>query len=126
MSSGDLMTNGCSGNGDGPITEPDYFRVEIDRAHPTVIRVSLVGEFDLAAVPYAEHKIIGTIRVADKSVVMNLGRLTFCDSSCIHMFLRAQREADARDIALVFRDPVPTVRRVLEMTLGGGALSIEP
>ena len=49
------------------------------------------------------------------TIVLDLSRLTFCDSSGLHAFIELQRRCEQAGHRLVLRAPTPTVRRVLEL-----------
>jgi anti-anti-sigma factor len=77
-----------------------------------------VGEIDLATVGIVDERLARVRAAGGRSVVLDLGRVTFLDSSGLRMLVvwakAARREAFGFQIALAPQDGV--VRRVLELT----------
>jgi len=85
-----------------------------DRDDATVI--ALDGELDLASAPDLAD--VAARKVADGQVnlIIDLSKLTFCDSAGLRVFVRYRSELDARGGRLVLAAPQPIVRRVLEVS----------
>lgn len=82
-----------------------------------VLLVRVAGEIDLAVVGGLESAITGAV-TADGvvRVVVDLGGVTFCDSSGIAAFDRAYFAAGRRGVGFELIAVQPAVRRVLELT----------
>jgi anti-anti-sigma factor len=85
-----------------------------DRDDATVI--ALDGELDLASAPDLAD--VAARKVADGQVnlIIDLSKLTFCDSAGLRVFVRYRSELDAKGGRLVLAAPQPIVRRVLEVS----------
>ncbi|MBV8951462.1 MAG: STAS domain-containing protein [Actinobacteria bacterium] len=86
--------------------------------------VQLSGELDMATAPeFVERAepLVGTW----PTIVLDLSRLTFCDSSGLHAFIELRRRCEHAGHRLVLRAPTPAVRRVLELACADQRLTIE-
>ena len=83
----------------------------LDDAHG-VLTLAITGELDLASVEPVHAAIDLAMDGGREQVVLELGALTFTDSSGIAMVVQITKEVDS----LVIRDVTPIVRRVLEVT----------
>ena len=101
---------------------PPDFSVTVGR-HRDTIRVAAEGELDLASAPLlADH--LGAVGAADAgSVVLDLSRLTFLDSSGVALLLGLTRRAEREGWALTIADPSPQALSVLELC---GLLDVLP
>lgn len=84
-----------------------------DSAGNTVLRIC--GELDTASRASVEPSVLTAIS-SNESVTIDLGELTFCDSSGIAMFIAADELARAEGTTLAIRQVLPNVRRVFEIT----------
>src|SRR4051812_23670051 len=76
-------------------------------------RLRFVGELDLAAVERAEREAVGALdHTPAGPLVIDLGDLTYCDSSGINLLIRLQREVNDRGRTMVLRRPTAFVKRV--------------
>ena len=71
------------------------------------------GELDIATAPVledalAEHR--------QRGVLLDLSRLSFLDSSGLHLLVRLRRDADAAGWSLEMTRPVGEASRVIEVT----------
>ena len=86
-----------------------------DRDDATVI--ALDGELDLASAPdladVAARKLAGGVPV---NLIIDLSKLTFCDSAGLRVFVKFRSELDAKGGRFVLAAPQPIVRRVLEVS----------
>jgi anti-anti-sigma factor len=71
------------------------------------------GELDAASRAAMDEQLVGP---AGSLIVVDLGRLTFIDSSGLGAIATAKRKALANDGDLVLCRPSPAVQRVLEIT----------
>ena len=90
-----------------------------DRDDATVIAID--GELDLASAPdladVAARKVAdGKASDVPVNLIIDLSKLTFCDSAGLRVFVRYRSELDARGGRLVLAAPQPIVRRVLEVS----------
>ncbi len=76
----------------------------------TVIRVC--GELDISSREYVESALLATIASASTDIVVDLGELTFCDSTGLSLFILASEQVRARGSALSFANVPPLVRRL--------------
>lgn len=90
------------------------------------VHVQLAGELDLATAPSATARLLEIVRTANGLVVVDLERLTFCDSTGACMFVEVQKAAERRPVRLVLRNPTREVRRVFEITALDRVIVIEP
>jgi anti-anti-sigma factor len=93
--------------------------------HGDEIVYSLAGEIDLSVADELAARIAELLRLGPRTLVLDLGRLTFLDSSGCRALLTASREATGRGRRLVLRNVGGSPRRVLEMTGIGEALDVE-
>ncbi|MGI8757367.1 MAG: STAS domain-containing protein [Acidimicrobiales bacterium] len=98
--------------------------VQIDAGPVTTI--ALAGDLDPATAPVLEEAI--ATAVADDSVsrvLLDLGGLTFLDSSGLRVFVTAREHLTVRNAELVLRNPTDNVRRLLDITGLGEVIAIE-
>ncbi|MBV9002107.1 MAG: STAS domain-containing protein [Solirubrobacterales bacterium] len=91
------------------------FRCEVIPARE-LVRVVPIGELDLATVRVLDQALCELLEAGFTCLVLDLSRLTFLDSSGIHLIVRYQQrlEADDRQFSLI---PGPSqVQRVLKIT----------
>jgi anti-anti-sigma factor len=97
--------------------EPDHLGIEIT-TEPDCTRVTLRGELDLGSVPDFEIETAPLHEGPDapSAVVLDLGRLTFCDSAGLRALLMVTRALEQRDARVrLVNVPLP-IRRVIEIT----------
>jgi anti-anti-sigma factor len=86
------------------------------------LRLVVAGEVDMATSGLLEQAIAAALDPHPPArVTVDLGGVTFMDSSGIVVLLHAHRRATALGCPLVVADPQPAVRRVLQIT---GALAV--
>lgn len=88
-------------------------------------RVGLVGELDYVTAPLLEEQIAALEPRRPRAVVVDLGSLTFLDSSGLRALLAAQRAAGKGGYDLVVQDPLPQARRVFSLTGAKKFLNIQ-
>jgi anti-anti-sigma factor len=86
-----------------------------------VIKVTLVGELDLASARQMEEHFAAIDEQAPARVIVDLGGLMFIDSSGLRMLLLADARAREHGYELVLLPGREPVQRVFEMT---GALDV--
>ena len=80
------------------------------------VLVRFLGELDLAGVSEAHDQVRDVLDQTQRGVlILDLGGLTFCDSSGIHVLLDLQAATRARGREMTLRHLVPAVARVLEI-----------
>lgn len=79
-----------------------------------VIRVS--GELDYVSSPALIEKLQPLIARGERSIVLDLSGVTFCDSSGLNTLLLARQQADQRGAELAVACVPPQPLRVLTMT----------
>jgi anti-anti-sigma factor len=101
----------------GTPVEPTPTGLDIRRVdHPLGVVLTLGGELDLATAAVLEERLARAVRDGAATVVINLSRLRFIDSSGLQALVRAERQlrASSGQLALV-RGP-RAVHRVFELT----------
>ena len=86
-------------------------------------RVALVGEIDVGNVRDAEAGLID-MASAGTPIVLDVARLSYLDSQGVAMFFRLARRAKVNGGLLMIANPRGIVRRVLDITHVGDAITI--
>jgi anti-sigma B factor antagonist len=98
----------------GAHTQASSVHLKIDSTHQgDTCTVKLAGELDLAAAPTAEAEILAILMDGHRLVVVDMGELTFIDSSGISALLRLEARASRDSGRLVFLRGSAAVQRVL-------------
>ena len=74
--------------------------------------ITLLGDVDMDTV----DDVVGSLANLHGTVVLDVGGVTFLDSTGLQSLLRARDEAHGRGDELVLRRPSPAVSRVLDVT----------
>ena len=82
---------------------------------PSVL-VHLDGELDLAAAPALRARLTDLLVLGGRDVVVDLGAVTFFDTSALEALVEGHRLGRATGARLVLRHVPAHVRRVLEIT----------
>jgi anti-sigma B factor antagonist len=93
-------------------------------AQGTTRVVAVTGELDVASVKRVENAIDVALSEQPETVVLDLGALSFCDSSGIRLALAAERRATAQGVRFVVVRPVGTARRVFDICRLDGRLTL--
>jgi anti-anti-sigma factor len=103
---------------------PAPFEVEVGELEHGVRMISVRGELDLSTAPRLEGPLDGAVDGGEGSVLIDLSRCEFIDSTGIALIVRARQSLDGggNGRALVICSQNEQVRRVLEIT--GLGLSI--
>jgi anti-sigma B factor antagonist len=99
--------------------------ISLRRAKERIV-VVLVGELDDATAPFLREKLVGLISELDADLVLDVGSLTFLDSTGLSLFVTLQKEVKAHGFHLVIKSPSPMARRLFQITGLTHILSIEP
>lgn len=112
------------GNGAPP---GDRLQVTIDDAgdgHPT--RISLHGELDLAGVARVREAIDAVLAQRGATdITVDMAELTFCDSTGLTEFIRADRELRNRGRRLRLRRPTVPIQQILNLTHLDATLDVD-
>ena len=81
----------------------------------SAIRISLHGELDLAGEAVARQSIEGAFDVEPEEIVLDLSRLTFMDSTGVHLVAAACARARAAGTRLKLVPGPPAIQRVFEL-----------
>jgi len=95
--------------------EFEPFRCEVDPARASVF-VRPVGELDLATVPIVDTQLSELMAAGFASVVVDLRRLRFLDSSGVRLLVSWAAKSRAAGVELSFIPGPPAVQRVFEIT----------
>lgn len=95
--------------------EVSPFRVEVEYVERRAV-VIVAGEVDLATAPILLRTARSTLSIPVDGIAVDLGQVTFLDSSGIHALLTLRREATERQIAFTLTAVARQARRVLEIT----------
>ena len=82
---------------------------------PGSLILRLCGELDIATRDMIESAVMAAIPSVD-SLILDLGDLTFCDSSGVAMFLAAREKAEAEGTALTLGNLQANVARVFAVS----------
>lgn len=74
------------------------------------------GELDLATAPQVEQHVSALWSEGAETVVLDLGAVSFFDSSALRLLMRLQTQAADNNRGFLLRDCSPAVMRVLELT----------
>jgi anti-sigma B factor antagonist len=89
---------------------------EIDRSGVDgQARLRFVGELDMAEVERARREVLEVLDETAGALIIDLGGLTFCDSTGVHLLFKLDAEVKARERTMVLQDPTPAVREVLRL-----------
>jgi anti-sigma B factor antagonist len=77
--------------------------------------VAVAGEVDPLTAPEFDDA-LRAAAAESSTVVVDLGAVSFLDSSGLRVIVAAQQELEASGIGLVIRNPSDSVRRVLEIS----------
>ena len=97
------------------MAEPSLLKIERD-VQADVVRLSPVGELDLATVPQLEQEVMTMLSRDLRDVVIDLSGLTFMDSSALRLFLMLNQRAADDGWRLGLVNPSEQVRSVLSIT----------
>ncbi|MEU8608851.1 STAS domain-containing protein [Actinoplanes sp. NPDC048791] len=92
-------------------------RITTHLVNDGVIRLAVNGELDLGTADLltdAVDEVLATARPAE--VILDLARLSLCDSVGVDALLRARAAADTQAVHLTVINPRGIVRRVLDLT----------
>jgi anti-sigma B factor antagonist len=88
--------------------------------------VAVDGELDMMTAPQLLEAAVGLADAGHTRLVLDLGKLTFCDSAGLSVLARVLRRVDADGGALALARPEPMVRSVLDLTGMSDVIEIYP
>jgi anti-sigma B factor antagonist len=100
---------------DSPDAVNGAFVVEESR-HGSTVRLSLRGELDMATRARVESALIRAEHSGASVIELDLGGLSFMDSSGVHVALDARRRSREKGHSLVLLGGSESVQRVFELT----------
>jgi len=80
------------------------------------VEVTMTGELDLAAAPALQRELMTLVEPPASSLTLDLGGVTFLDSSGLGALYRTRQAADERGVRLRLASVPGHVRRVLDVT----------
>jgi anti-anti-sigma factor len=80
------------------------------------VRIACTGELDLAASDLLSARVSELLESGPAHVVLDLGGVTFLDSSGLRMILEARNRAAARAVRFTVEPGPPPVQRIFELT----------
>ena len=78
--------------------------------------LQLKGELDISTAPLLQSTLADVVRDPPEEIVLNLGDLSYVDSTGLSLFITATKRARAAGSKLVLRDPQESTQRLLEIT----------
>lgn len=87
-----------------------------DPALPDALIVELAGELDYTNSTPLHHRVLGLLEDGHRHLVLDVGGLTFCDSTGIRVFLALRTLITDRGGIIALSDLTPQLSRVFEMT----------
>lgn len=78
--------------------------------------VSLMGELDLSSAPRLYNELWQLTQAGQKSVVINLAKLEFMDSSGLQLLLRLREKLKAKNREIVLINPQPSIAKLFKLT----------
>ena len=102
------------------MTLPDHFSVSSDSS-PGVVTVLVTGEVDLDTAPAVRDEVLRHLH-GGATVHLDLGDVTFMDSSGLHVLLATSRRAAEVGADLQLARVSARVQRLLELTGTDGVL----
>ncbi|MEV1084025.1 STAS domain-containing protein [Streptomyces sp. NPDC050211] len=100
-------------------------QVDLKTTGPGRCLVVVSGELDLVTATDARQALKAAVD-QHRSVVVDLGQVTFCDCTGLSALLAAARAARGRGVELRLRAVPHFLARILRLTGTHGAFSIEP
>jgi anti-sigma B factor antagonist len=87
--------------------------IQLSDADGTLI-LGIAGDLDVESRDLVEQVLLAAIESASR-LVLDLGELTFCDSSGMAMLIALHKRAESTARPLAFRNVSPVVRRMFEI-----------
>lgn len=84
-------------------------------SHGTTRHIAVAGELDISSVGEVRRVTERALREGPETLLLDLGELTFCDSSGIHLVIDTDRRASAQGIRFRVLAPRGSARRTFEI-----------
>ena len=84
-------------------------------SHGTTQHVAVAGELDISSVEEVRRVTERALRGNPETLLLDLGELTFCDSSGIHLVIDTDRRASAEGVRFRVIAPQGSARRTFEI-----------
>lgn len=95
-----------------------------DEGGVTVLAVS--GDLDMSTAPQLLDAGFTALDAGRLNLVVDLSKVTFCDSSGLGAFVRLKKRVDAADGRFALAGPPPTVRTILNVTGLAEVVGVHP
>jgi anti-sigma B factor antagonist len=76
----------------------------------------LCGEFDVVASPWLADLISGILATRPRRLLVDVGQVSFVDSTAVNVLVRAAKQARQVQTALAVINPIETVRLTFNLT----------
>jgi anti-anti-sigma factor len=110
----------------GGIRPPNVYAIEAREAPPGIVVLALAGELDLTAAPALRERLADARSAGPRGVVLDVGEVTFLDSSALRELLRAGAARGADGVPFMLVGVRPPVDRLLELTRTAGMVALAP
>ncbi len=77
---------------------------------------ALHGELDIASAPALREDLIGMLRNSSRTLILDLGAVTFCDAAGLAVLVGVQRRATALGITMRLAGVRPQITKLLRIT----------
>jgi anti-sigma B factor antagonist len=104
---------------------PFDFRIKVEELDGRTV-LSVAGDVDLATSPIVLNRVEGLFRESVTTIALDLGAVTFLDSSGLAALLRAHTLAVEHDVPFTFASVSSEVRRVVRGAGLADVLGIDP
>ena len=84
-------------------------------SHGTTHQIAVAGELDISSVVEVRRVTEKALRGNPETLLLDLGELTFCDSSGIHLVIDTDRRASAQGVRFRVIAPSGSARRTFEI-----------
>jgi anti-sigma B factor antagonist len=95
--------------------QQEYLIVSSEQ-HGHMVRLNVAGELDMATSPILEGWVTAAERIGISEIVVDLGHVTFIDTSGLHLFLDAAKRGTRSGRRLTIVGALAPVRRIFELT----------
>lgn len=109
---------------DEVVMHESAFSVFVRRSDEAVVCLALVGELDLATTSILEAALEDAERTSQTVLILDLGALSYVDSSGLHCLFDAHKRAYAAGRRMVLHAPGGAPRRMLQITGLDGQLDL--
>jgi anti-sigma B factor antagonist len=117
-------SNGSGGNTVRGLDEVG-FSYDVAEGEGRVV-VSMHGELDLASAPELQRELVALVGRPVGTLTLDLGGVTFLDSSGLGALYRARQAADEQGVSLRLEAVPDHVRRVLDVTAMAPLFDLRP